>query len=184
VVMELLEGETLRARLLRLGPLPIATALAVARQTLSALAYAHARGVVHRDIKPENLVLLPDDLLKVADFGLARDGTGPTVTVPGEILGTPYYIAPEALTGQRVDGRADLYSFGATMFHLLTGAPPFEGASIADVIRAHVQEPAPKVRARRPDAPAALAIVVERLLAKTPEARYPTADVALAALGG
>ena len=189
--MPLVEGESLRERLAR-GPLPPAEALKVLRDVASALAYAHGRGVAHRDIKPEN-VLLSGGYAMVADFGIAKalggalvsQGTAdqaPTLTQLGTALGTPAYMAPEQVVGDpAMDHRADIYAFGVLAYELLAGAPPFGGRSAHAILMAHLLESPPPLLRRRPDAPAALADLVMRCLAKDPLDRpQQIADVAAA----
>jgi eukaryotic-like serine/threonine-protein kinase len=148
IAMEVLEGEDLGARVDRTGPLDERTAWLIARQTAAALAHATKYGVVHRDVKPANLFLVPPPtgfplppdvpMVKVTDFGLALSrgpGTDQRQTAAGVLLGTPVYMAPEQFSGSDVDSRADIYSLGATVFHVLAGAPPFDGRSIYEVMQ-------------------------------------------------
>ena len=124
IVMELIEGETLSAILDR-GPLPAPAAVAVLDQLLDAVAYAHDRGVVHRDVKPDNVFLTPDGRVKLADFGIAHVGSGATLTQAGTIMGTPGYMAPEQVTGDPIDGRADIFAIGSIAYEMLSGHNPF-----------------------------------------------------------
>ncbi len=137
-----------------------------------ALSYAHSQGVVHRDIKPANVMVDTEgSSVKVMDFGVARvDDASRTRT--GIVLGTPSFMSPEQMSGRRTDGRSDLYSLGVMLFQLLTGTLPFEGGSMAELMRRIVNEPAPDVRALRPELPQALADVVALALEKRPEVRY------------
>ena len=128
--MELVEGETLAARL-KSGPLPMNTALLYASQIAAALAEAHAKDIVHRDLKPGNIMIARSGI-KVLDFGLARSGQDQTVTASRTVMGTPAYMAPEQREGKPADARADIYSFGCVLYEMLTGATsrtPAEGAS-------------------------------------------------------
>lgn len=190
VVMELLDGMDLAELTHKQGPWPIAEACEAIRQAALGLHHAFERGLVHRDIKPSNLWLTPTGVVKVLDLGLARlggeDGSATPMTAAGVWMGTPDYMAPEQLLDSHTaDIRADLYSLGCTLFHLLTGEPPF-GPSTHSTLRqkreAHLREPPPDIRQRRPDVPAELAKVVARLLAKRPEDRYATPAIAAAAL--
>lgn len=186
LVMEYLAGLALDHLAARLGPLPVAEACELARQVAEGLQYAHEHGLVHRDIKPSNLLLVRNDqaapTVKILDLGLARIGEALTVgdemTVPGFILGTPDYLAPEQIADSHdVDIRADLYSLGCTLFHLLVGHPPFAGTSprsVSATITAHSTQRPRSISEFRPDVPAGLADVVARLLAKTPIQRYRT----------
>lgn len=172
---EYVAGPTLKAWLTVRGPLDARQAVAVLGQVGSALARAAEQGVVHRDIKPENLLVTPAGDVKVADFGLARVLTGPEgmdLTQEGMTLGTPLYMSPEQGQGRPVDTRSDLYSLGATVYHLMAGRPPFAGSSALAVVMAHVQEPLRPLAEVRPDLPVGLCRIVERLLAKDPDARF------------
>ena len=174
LVMELLEGETLGARLERRGRLDLAELVAHVRQIAAALDAVHARGMVHRDLKPENVFLVSRDrqaeLVKVLDFGIVKLTEGPTTrTSQGTLLGTPAYMSPEQCSGRlEVDARSDLYSLGVLIFEALTGRLPFERESTLQLLVAHQLEPAPDLRELRPDVPRALAEVVGRTLAKSP----------------
>jgi eukaryotic-like serine/threonine-protein kinase len=186
-----IEGESLRARLRREGPLPVRDVLRVMRGVASALEYAHRHGIVHRDIKPEN-VLIQDGHAIVADFGIARafghalgENTGgnsaSTITQEGLRLGTPAYMAPEQVTGNSaIDQRADLYALGVIAHEMLAGAHPFADGTPEQMIIAQLTlEPE---RLERPEVPSALADLVQRLLAKRPEDRIQSAEQLLAEL--
>ena len=130
--MQLLEGESLRSRLMRLGKLPVPEVLRVGREIAMGLAAAHRRGLLHRDIKPDNVWLEADaGQVKIVDFGLARaaDGT-PSITHAGAILGTPQYMAPEQIRGDAIDERCDLFSLGSLLYYAATGQPPFSGSNV------------------------------------------------------
>jgi tetratricopeptide (TPR) repeat protein len=176
LAMEWLDGEDLSARLNR-GSLTPYEAAILGAKVAGALSAAHDRGILHRDIKPANLFLLDGrtDRIKVLDFGVACIA-GRAVTASGALLGTPNYIAPEQACGSRdVDARADLFSLGAVMFECLTGSPPFGGEHVMAVLAKVLLEEAPRVSDLCPEAPAALASLVDQLLAKTPDARPPSA---------
>ena len=175
VAMELLEGEPLSARLAR-GALPVDECVAVTIAVLQALDALHQRGVVHRDLKPSNVFLTPHGV-KLLDFGLARPLAAPladtrtNLTLPGAILGTPSYMAPEQVRGEVVDLRADLFTMGVVMFEMITGRLPFSGRSFVDVFHAITSLPAPTI-----DGPArSLDPVLQRALAKTPSDRFASA---------
>lgn len=183
VVMELLNGRDFMA-ILEANPngIPVAHAVSLAAQVADALAYAHRNGVVHRDIKPANLMELTDGRVKICDFGIARFAdAAPDLTPMGMILGTPPYTAPEQYRGGPVDGRSDLYSFGCTLYALLTGRPPFTGPSIAAFMNQHLHEPPPRPSELRPDIPAELENLVLGMLAKDPADR-PSMEEVLARL--
>jgi len=190
LVMELVEGVDLAQLLRRLGPLGLADACEVARQTAEGLEYIHRRNLVHRDIKPSNLLLAPGGLVKVLDLGLARlmplDRGLEPMTASGQVMGTADYMAPEQGQGSRcVDIRSDLYSLGCTLYALLAGQPPFatlaHGSFYAKV-KAHIEEPIPPLQQLRSDLPPELLPVLSRLLAKEPEQRYQTPAEAARAL--
>jgi hypothetical protein len=189
LVMEYVEGLDLDRLLRAAGRLPVADACELARQAAVALHHVHGCGLVHRDVKPSNLMLTPDGRLKVLDLGLARfhgGGTGEALTELGQVLGTVDYLAPEQLSDpRRVDGRADLYALGCTLYHLLSGRAPFDGPGCRlehEKLTAHGHAPPPALRARRPEVPEAVAAVVHRLLAKDPADRYADAAEVAAAL--
>ncbi|NDC64470.1 MAG: serine/threonine protein kinase [Planctomycetia bacterium] len=172
---EYVAGPSLKAWLEQHGPIDAAQALSVLSQVGSALSRAAGAGIVHRDIKPENLLVTPAGEVKVADFGLARVlsvADGLDLTQDGMTLGTPLYMSPEQAEGRHVDARSDLYSLGATVYHLLAGRPPFTGATSLAVAMAHVKEPPAPIGQLRPELPAGLGGIVDRLLAKRPEDRY------------
>ena len=171
LVMNLIEGEVL-SEIVKQGPLPPARAFKIASQVALALEEAEARGVVHRDIKPDNVMVTPEGLVKVLDFGIARQAGRATLTHTGAFIGTLSYAAPEAAEGQ-VDHRSDLYSLGVTLFHMLTGQPPFAGEMI-QLLRQHREAPVP--RRLLDGLPEDAVEVVLRLLEKLPDDRYQTAS--------
>jgi len=169
---EYVAGPSLKAWLLTRGPLDALQALSVLSQVGSALAKSAQAGIVHRDIKPENLLVTQAGEVKVADFGLARIlEQDLELTQHGMAIGTPLYMSPEQAAGAVVDVRSDLYSLGATVYHLLTGRPPFTAATSFAVALAHQNDPPAAIAAFRPELPAGLGRVVEQLLAKRPEDR-------------
>ncbi|MBP8805231.1 MAG: protein kinase [Kofleriaceae bacterium] len=182
LAMELLEGETLDNVLVRDGKLAVDRALDVMIQVADALADAHAVGFVHRDLRPRNLYLAvrrgKANFVKLLDFGLAKlveNGGGAASTSLGMTFGDPRYMSPEQAKGDPTDRRSDLYSLGCIAMEMLTGEPPFVGGRVFDVLTRHVSEPAPRLLARRPDAPPWLDVVLARLLAKAPDDRFVTA---------
>ena len=183
-VMPFVEGESLRDRLDREKQLAQEDVLRITGQVASALAYAHARGVVHRDIKPENIMLAGDTAI-VADFGIARaEGGGHSLTQTGTIIGTPTYMSPEQGTGSPdIDGRSDQYSLACVVYEMLVGAPPFTGPTVQAVIARHSMDlvsPPSIVRASIPDT---METALLRALAKTPADRFPTVLMFAEALG-
>ena len=179
--MEFVDGTDLARLVEQSGPLDPAVAADYFRQAAAGLQHAHERGLVHRDVKPSNLLLTPRGQVKVADLGLAvlaGDAEG-RVTQEGNILGTPDFLAPEqARSPLAVDGRADVYALGATLYFLLTGRIPFEGASPTEKLVMHVTAPPPSLLATRPDAPPALDAAIKQMMAKRPEERPRTPEAA------
>jgi serine/threonine-protein kinase len=179
-VMELVEGGRSLSDRLAEGPLPIAEVQDVAEGMVQGLHALHQAGVVHRDIKPANVMLSPTGQVKITDFGLARRvAPGETLTQEHVGMGTMAYTSPEQMVdARRAVAASDLYSLGATLFHLLSGAPPFQAPTVRELLEAiHEQEP-PSLLELRPDCPPALAKVVHRLLGKDPIDRYASAAIA------
>ena len=178
IVMEVVEGETLRDRLRRTGPLEPAEAARVTEGVLSALASAHRSGIVHRDVKPANVMLTDAGQVKVMDFGIARAlaDSAATMTQTQAVVGTAQYLSPEQAQGQPVDARSDLYSTGCLLYELLTGRPPFRGDSPVAVAFQHVTEPPRPPSAHRPGIDRAYDAVTVHALAKDRERRYRDAE--------
>ncbi|MCW8138964.1 MAG: serine/threonine protein kinase, partial [Planctomycetota bacterium] len=178
IAMDLVDGASLQARLDREGPLPVAQAVEVAIKLAGALAHAHAHGVVHRDIKPLNVMLDAGGEPRLLDFGLAR-AAGALVerlTLTGEVVGTPRYVAPEQVMDARsVDGRADVYGLGGVLYAMLTGKPPIPGTHVTEVLINVQTHLPPRASSLRPEVSPALDEVCARALAKEPDARYASA---------
>jgi serine/threonine-protein kinase len=172
IAMEYVTGSNLQELLAGGGRLPLTQIADLASQAADALDYAHANGVVHRDIKPGNLVLTESGQLKILDFGIARV-TAADASRPGRFLGTPNYMAPEQVTGSPVDGRADQFALGVTLFHLMTGERPFAGESITAISYQVVNVTPPPPSRLNPTLPAAVDPILARALAKAPADRYP-----------
>jgi tetratricopeptide (TPR) repeat protein len=178
--MEYVDGRDLRRVLDEQGAIPWKKALDITRQIALALQQAYEHGIVHRDVKPANVMLLPDDTVRILDFGIARTQASPTLTRSG-FVGSPYYVAPEQAMGRRVDTRADLYSLGVVMYEMLTGDRPFQSDTPAVVIRHHIATPPPCLEDVCPDLPVSVARLVRKAVAKRPEDRFQTpTDMALA----
>jgi tRNA A-37 threonylcarbamoyl transferase component Bud32 len=179
LVMEFVEGVSLARLVAEQGPLPVDRACEWAGQAALGLQHAHEQGMVHRDIKPQNLMLTRRGEVKILDFGLARfvSESGPTgvLTHSGAMMGTPDYIAPEQATNAHAaDTRADIYSLGCTLYFLLAGRPPFATGSFVEKLAAHLHQATPPLTALRPELPAEVVRVVERMMAKDPAQRYQT----------
>jgi serine/threonine-protein kinase len=181
IATEYVQGSTLKSFLQKKGALDAQTALHIMRQVASALQAASERGIVHRDIKPENIMLTKKGEVKVADFGLAQlmGGERLNLTQEGTTMGTPLYMSPEQVNGEKLDQRSDIYSFGVTCYHMLAGDTPFRGESAIAVAMQHLQTAPPDLAVRRPDVPTALAQLVSRMLEKNPDDRYPNAKAVL-----
>jgi len=180
LAMELVDGETLDARLERGEKMKPEDARKAMIQIARGLRAAHKAGIIHRDIKPSNLLIDADGTVKIADFGLARsiDAAG-SKSLAGSVVGSPWYMAPEQAAGAAVDHRADMYALGATFYHLLTGAPVFDGGSSMEILARRMTEDAPALPAR---VPVALRRLLARLLERDAEARYADWSEVLEAL--
>ena len=178
LVLEYIDGDNLR-RVLRSGPdtLRIETALDWGRQLAEAIAYLHGQGIVHRDLKPENVLVTADGRLKIADFGTAMLEGARRLTWKhlSEGLGTPDYMSPEQIQGERGDVRSDVYAWGVMMYELLTGRVPFRGDNWMAVMAGHLGEHPTPIVELRPEVPPALAAVVTHAMRRHPENRYQTA---------
>ncbi len=186
MVLEYIPGETLQTLLERLRQqgrrLPLDEALRLMVQISDAVAYAHQQGMIHRDLKPANILLRPSGEPMLTDFGLARLIDSSRRTRSGMVMGTVLYMAPEQVLGEKVDHRADLYALGVMLFELLTGRLPFAGETLAEIMQQHLHAAIPDPREIVPDLPPALSAIVQRALAKAPEARYPSAEALQRAL--
>ena len=187
-VMPYVEGDSLRGRLVRQGPLPLEEAVRIASEVADGLAYAHDLGVIHRDIKPEN-ILLSHGHAAIADFGIARAvagaGASSSLTTAGVSLGTPSYMSPEQANGDpALDHRADIYSLGCTLYEMLAGRPPYPGPTPQALVLQHLTEPVPAARATRREVSVPLDEAVRRAMAKAAADRFQTAAEFRAALRG
>ncbi|HUF83537.1 MAG TPA: protein kinase, partial [Acidimicrobiia bacterium] len=175
IVMQLVEGPTLRRMLDARGALPVGEAADIAGQVAEALDHAHRHGLVHRDIKPANVLIPPDGQVKVTDFGIAKAAGDEDLTSTGAVIGTARYLAPEQVNGDAVDGRADVYALGLILYEMLTGTLPFSGDSEIATAMARLTKVPDPVRKVRPEVPPMLDAVVNRSLARDPDHRFPSA---------
>ncbi len=175
MVMEFVEGTTLEKIMSSEERLPFKRCINLLIQAARALDYAHQRGVIHRDIKPANLLVTGNDVVKIADFGVAKL-TGSSLTLTGQLLGTPAFMSPEQFTGSAVDGRSDLFSLGTILYWMCTGELPFPGDNITTIgIKVMQYEPVPACQLN-PSLPPDIKHVLSRCLAKSPDGRYATAN--------
>jgi len=196
IELQLVDGESLQARVVREKRLSLAEATRIVLDSSKALGAAHKQNIVHRDIKPGNIMLTKDGdsagaaaggreggQVKVMDFGLAKDVTAPTqLTVSGHIMGTPHYMSPEQCDAKPLDGRSDIYALAATYFAILSGKTPYQGESLLSILQQQVTAPVPDVRKECPDLPEAVQHVLEKAMAKKPEDRFQTMEEFGAAL--
>src|SRR5438105_8075100 len=175
LVMEYGERRILDEVIKSSGPLEPSRCVGIVTQVLSALGFAHESGIVHRDVKPSNILLLQNDGVKVADFGIARIDAS-DFTIVGDLLGTPAYMAPEQLLGGPVDHRTDLFAAGVILFEMLTGVKPFRGKSITEIM-SFIEKRGPEdIRALNPAVPDAMKRVIAKSVAFDPAQRYADAE--------
>lgn len=176
MVMEFVEGATMD-NLARQGPVAVDQVLEYASQVLSALSYAHSHGVTHRDIKPANIMITSHGLAKLMDFGIAKSAGDLQLTRPGTTMGSVYYMSPEQVRGGTVDARSDIYSFGVTLYEMLTGRKPFQADTSFSVLNAQLNEaPTPPVQLN-PALPQSLNEIILKAMAKAPADRFQSADI-------
>lgn len=178
IVMQLVRGQNLREA----GTIPLPQIITLAMQLCDALGHAHQRGIVHRDVKPENIVVTPEGAAKLMDFGLAHSQSASRLTQEGMLMGTLAYLAPEQITGEAIDGRADLYALGVILYELTTGRLPFTGGDMLNLISQHLHAAVEPPRIHRADLPAALDSLIVRLLSKQAANRPQSAAEVRAAL--
>ncbi len=175
IVMEYIEGKSLKELIQEQGQLPVDLSLKIAIQISSALNHAHNNLIVHRDIKPHNIMITKDYRVKVMDFGIARAISSASITRTGVVLGSVHYFSPEQATGKEVTSASDLYSLGIVLYEMLTGKVPFEGDTPVGIAYQHVQAEIPSILEKRPDIPLDVVNIVNKALAKKPEDRFHTA---------
>ncbi len=182
MAMELLEGKDLRTLIEQPGELDLEGRLRVMIEISRGLGYAHSRGVIHRDVKPANILVTTSGLVKILDFGLARLGTARSITRRGVILGTPDYMSPEQASGRTVDPRSDIFSLGSVFYEFLTLEKPFAGRTLHSVLYQILSRKETPMLTLNPDLPARLAMIVHKMLDKTPEARPESMEIVTQAL--
>jgi serine/threonine protein kinase len=179
--MEFIEGPTCMQVLGSQGTVKVPEALEITRQTAKALEYAHSQRLIHQDIKPDNIMIGLNNQVKLADLGISKTfDEVESEEGPKRVMGTPHYMAPEAALGKKIDHRVDIYSLGATLYHLLTGKTPYSGTSATEILKSHVMDPLPAIQDINPEVPEDVCALVERLVAKKAEDRYPSATEVLA----
>jgi serine/threonine protein kinase len=185
ISMQYVEGKSLDGILKEKKKLSVNEALAITKRVAVALAAAAKLGIVHRDIKPHNILISKDGVVKVADFGLAKDeDCNRSISEPGTVMGTPYYMSPEQAKGEKVDHRSDLYSLGATLYHMLSGKRLFDGGTPVSIVMKQASEQPVPIRELEPTIPDAVGALIDRLLQKNPADRFATADELVRALDG
>ncbi len=181
IVMELVEGITLKSYITKKGHLDVKETIGIAIQVASGIEAAHEQHIIHRDIKPQNMLISMDGKVKVADFGIARAVSSQTMNA-ATVVGSVHYISPEQARGGYSDERSDLYSLGITMFEMVTGHVPFEGDNTVTVALAHLEDPMPDPRTMNPDVSPSLARIILKCTEKRPERRYPNAAAVISDL--
>ncbi len=175
--MEFVDGSTCMQLLKADGPFAVPEALEITRQVGRALDYAHGHRLIHQDIKPDNIMIGPGNLVKLADLGISKTFDEAESEGDGKkVMGTPHYMAPEAGLGKKIDHRVDIYSLGATLYHLLTGKTPYHGTNATEVLKAHVMDPLPPLQDLNPEVSDDVCALVERMMAKKAEERYQSAS--------
>ncbi|MEI6231710.1 MAG: serine/threonine-protein kinase [Planctomycetota bacterium] len=170
--MEFIDGETVEDMIDRVGPLDIPDALDIVIQIMQAINYIKQWDIVHRDIKPGNMMMTRKKQVKLGDFGFVKSKLDPVISTEGEVLGTPDYISPEqAMGNDNIDWRSDQYSLGCSLYHMLTGKPPYEGSG-SSVMRQHIRSELPDPRTMNPKIPDSVMTILERMMAKNPSDRF------------
>jgi len=175
MIMEFVDGQSLAARVQQ-GAIPYGQALGYTEQVLAALSYAHKQRIIHRDIKPANMMLTPDGVVKLMDFGIARHGDEGGLTLTNTTLGSLSYMSPEQVKGDPTDARSDLYSLGVSLYELVTGQRPFQADTAFSIMQAHLQTPPKPPIELRPDLPPAISQLILMAVAKDPAQRFQSAD--------
>ncbi|MEK7486250.1 MAG: protein kinase [Planctomycetota bacterium] len=182
ILMQFVSGQSLQSHLDKMGKIPLPQALWVMKFSMQGLLFAHEHGIIHRDLKPDNIMITATGEVKVVDFGLARSSeSGNTLSSPGQIMGTPYFMSPEQCNGDGVDLRADIYSLGITFYYMLAGIRPYEGATAISILMQHADpnSPSKALDTERLQIPDDLGRLINRMMEKDPAKRYPNLSVAL-----
>jgi len=174
--MEFVDGMSVKDLLRQETKIEINRAIDIVLQTARALEYAHENRIIHRDIKPDNIMITKEGIVKIADLGIAKtfEESAPSVKEQRRVMGTPHYMAPEQALGKPIDHRVDIYSLGATFYHLVTGTTPFTGSTAHAILKAHIQESLPPIQDLNAGVPDPICFIIERMMAKLPEKRYPS----------
>ena len=179
IVMEYVEGETLKSKIQREGQLPIRDVLDISGQICEALEHAHTHNLIHCDIKPHNILIKPNGQVKVADFGIARAASSATMTYSGNVVGSVHYISPEQAQGNAITTKSDIYSLGVVIYEMLTGQVPFRGENVVSIALKHLQETPVPVHELRSDVPAVVEAIVLKAMDKDPEKRFSSTQMIL-----
>ncbi|MFH0887627.1 MAG: protein kinase [Planctomycetota bacterium] len=177
IIMQYVDGESLAGKIRREGKINLSEALRIVNDVAVALSVAHHKGIIHRDIKPENIMITKNDEIKLMDFGLARVlDVASHLSRTGDILGTPYYLSPEQAKGLKVDGRADIYALGITLYYMISGKRPFDGDSTVSIILKHINEKPPPIREFNPEIPESVSLIINKMMEKDAMNRYQSTE--------
>ncbi|WP_229711303.1 Stk1 family PASTA domain-containing Ser/Thr kinase [Pectinatus frisingensis] len=179
IVMEYVEGETLKNKIQREGQLSIRDVLDISGQICEALEHAHSHNLIHCDIKPHNILLKPNGQVKVADFGIARAASSSTMTYSGNVVGSVHYISPEQAQGNAITPKSDIYSLGVVIYEMLTGQVPFKGENVVSIALKHLQEMPAPIHELRPDVPPVVEAIVLKAMEKDPAKRFSSTQMIL-----
>ena len=176
IVMEYVEGQTLKQYIQQHSPIPVAKHLSIMRQLTSAISHAHQNHIIHRDIKPHNILIDRNGNVKITDFGIAMALSATSITQTNSVLGSVHYLSPEQASGGMANQKSDIYSLGIVMFELLTGRLPFSGESAVSIALKHLQSETPSVRRWNPNIPQSVENIVLKATAKDPFHRYDSVE--------
>lgn len=181
ISMQFVSGQSLQNHISAMGKIPLEQSLWIMKGAMEGISFAHKSGIIHRDIKPDNIMLTQNGDVKVVDFGLARSAeAGSTLSLPGQVVGTPYFMSPEQCNGERVDHRSDIYSLGITFFYMLSGIRPYEGTTVMSIMMQHMNKNVPKtLEMTNASFPPQLCIIIKKMMEKEIRKRYQNLDEAL-----